>query len=54
VNTSLLTSIKPEIDTSDLISPDEIADVVSDLLRMRGNAVIDEVEVRRRSRPPWG
>ena len=54
VNTGLLTSIKPEIDTSDLIAPEEIADVVSGLLRMQGNAVIDEIEVRRRSRPPWG
>ena len=54
VNTRLLTSLKPEIDTSDLISTEEIADVVSNLVRMRGNAIIDAIEVRRRSTQPWG
>lgn len=53
VNTSLITSVRPDIDVSDLISPEEVAEVVAGLLQMRGNAVIDEIEVRRRTKTPW-
>jgi 3-oxoacyl-[acyl-carrier protein] reductase len=53
VNTEMVTGVRPDIDASELISPEEVADVVMQLLRMRGNAVIDEVEMRRRTKTPW-
>lgn len=53
VDTELVRSVRPDIDTSELISPHEVADVVAQLLSMRGNAVIDQVEIRRRSKPAF-
>ncbi len=53
VNTEMVTGVRPDIDTSGLIGPEEVAEVVADLLKMRGNAVIDEIEIRRRSKTPW-
>lgn len=53
VNTEMVTGVRPDINTDELIVPDEIADVVVNLLTMRGNAVIDEVEIRRRTKSPW-
>jgi len=35
------------------MQPDEIADIVLFLVTRRGNAVIDEVRVRRASSTPW-
>ena len=52
-DTEMIRGVRPDIDASELIAPEEIADVVVDLVRMRGNAVIDEVEVRRASKPAW-
>ena len=53
VNTELVTGVRPDIDTSELITPQEIARIVINLVEMRGNAVIDEIEVRRRTKTPW-
>ena len=53
VNTEMVRGVRPDIDTDDLISPDEVASVVGDLISMRGNAVIDEIEIRRKAKPPW-
>ena len=53
VNTELVTGVRPDIDTTELISPDEIAAVVLNWLNMRGNAAIDEISVRRRTKTPW-
>lgn len=53
VNTEMVAMTRPDIDPSTLISPDEIAEIVIFLLTHRGNAVIDEINVRRASNPPW-
>jgi 3-oxoacyl-[acyl-carrier protein] reductase len=53
VNTEMITGVRPDIDTSELINPNEVADVTAGLLKMRGNAVIDEIEIRRRIKTPW-
>ncbi len=47
VDTDLVRSVRPDIDTGELISPEEVADVVAPLVSMRGNAMIDQVEIRR-------
>jgi 3-oxoacyl-[acyl-carrier protein] reductase len=44
---------RPDLDRSVLMSPDEIADVVLFLVTRRGNAVIDQVHVRRAASTPW-
>ena len=53
VNTEMVRGVRPDIDTDELISPQEVASVVGQLLDMGGNAIIDEVEIRRKSKPPW-
>jgi NADP-dependent 3-hydroxy acid dehydrogenase YdfG len=42
------------LDRSELIRPEEIAEIVLFLVTRRGNAVIDEIDVRRRGATPWG
>ena len=54
VNTEMLRAVRPDINADEMIAPDEIAQVVADLVLMHGNAVIDEVEIRRRTKTPWG
>ena len=53
VNTELVRSVRPDIDQTKLIAPEEIAAVVGTLLDMRANAVVDEVQVRRQTKEPW-
>ena len=53
VNTSMIGDVRPDIDTSELISPDEVAETVRFLLSMEGNAVIDELVIRRATKPAW-
>lgn len=53
VATEMVTKTRPDLDESVLISPQEIADVVMFLLTHRGNAVIDEINIRRFSSTPW-
>lgn len=53
VDTDLVRNVRPDIDTSDLISPEEIADAVKFLLQMKGNAMIDEISIRRKTKLPW-
>ena len=53
VATSMVELTRPDIDPSTLISPEEIAEIVLFLLTHRGNAVIDEINVRRSANPPW-
>jgi 3-oxoacyl-[acyl-carrier protein] reductase len=53
VATDLVKQARPDIDTSELIAPEEIADIVVFLVSQTGNAVIDEVNVRRASSVPW-
>lgn len=53
VATDLVTIMRPDIDPETLIRPEEIAEIVIFLLKFRGNAVIDEINVRREKNPPW-
>ena len=53
VATDMVTKTRPDLDISELVTPDEIADIVIFLLINRGNAVIDEINVRRHSNSPW-
>jgi 3-oxoacyl-[acyl-carrier protein] reductase len=53
VATDLIPSMRPDIPPETLIQPEEIAEIVWFLLSHRGNAVIDEVNVRRISNEPW-
>ncbi len=52
VNTEMVRSVRPDIDTEQLIDPTEIAGIVGALLDMAGNAAVDEVRVRRRTKDP--
>lgn len=53
VATDLIASMRPDLMDKPLIAPEEMADIVWFLLSHRGNAVIDEVNVRRASNEPW-
>ena len=53
VDTDLAASMRPDLNRSILISPDEIADIILYLLKHRGNAMIDEINVHRVTNQPW-
>jgi 3-oxoacyl-[acyl-carrier protein] reductase len=53
VDTQLIGRARPDLDRSVLIRPEEIADIVLFLVTRQGNAVIDEIYVRRATSTPW-
>lgn len=53
VDTDMVASTRPDINRNELIAPEEIAQIVEFLLTHRGNAVIDEINIRRASNSPW-
>jgi 3-oxoacyl-[acyl-carrier protein] reductase len=56
VDTPLLRSgltTRPDIDPSQLIQPEEIAELVLFLVTWQGNGVIDEINIRRPDAPYW-
>jgi len=53
VDTQLIRQARSDLDTSVLMQPEEIADIVLFLLTREGNAVIDEIHVRRSVSTPW-
>lgn len=53
VDTDMIGDARPDLDRSQLIQPAEIAALVLWLVQQRGNAVIDELHVRRASGSPW-
>ncbi|HTO21745.1 MAG TPA: SDR family oxidoreductase [Spirochaetia bacterium] len=53
VDTGLAAAMRPDLDRSGLVSPQEVADAVVFLLSQRGNAVVDELAIRRAGKPPW-
>jgi 3-oxoacyl-[acyl-carrier protein] reductase len=53
VDTPMVGLSRPDLDRSVLMQPDEVADFVLFLVSRRGNAVIDEIHVRRASSTPW-
>jgi len=53
VETEMVTRARPDLDTSVLMKPEDIANTVAFLLMQQGNAVIDEIHLRRASSTPW-
>jgi 3-oxoacyl-[acyl-carrier protein] reductase len=53
VATDMVNEVRPDIKPDELIAPDEIAELVLYLVTHRGNAVVDEIHVRRASAGPW-
>ena len=53
VDTDMAGAARPDLDRSGMIRPEDIADAVEFLLRQRGNAITDLVQVRRRANAPW-
>jgi 3-oxoacyl-[acyl-carrier protein] reductase len=53
VDTGMVGNVRPDIKKEDLIGPDEIAELVLYLVTQRGNAVVDELHIRRAAAAPW-
>ncbi len=53
VDTEMAAQARPDLDRSGLIQPDEVAEAVLFLVTREGNAVIDQIDVRRASSTPW-
>lgn len=53
VATEMIGNVRPDIKSDDLMAPEEIAELVLYLVTHRGNAVIDELHIRRANSSPW-
>ena len=53
VATDMVREMRPDIDTADLIRPEDVAEAISGLLGMRGAALSDEIRLRRKGKMPW-
>ena len=53
VYTDMVKSMRPDLDPSGLIKPEEIADIVHFLLTHRNNAMLDDIHIRRANGSPW-
>jgi 3-oxoacyl-[acyl-carrier protein] reductase len=53
VDTGMVGNVRPDINTADLIGPEEVAELVLYLVTRRGNAVVDELHIRRAAAAPW-
>jgi len=53
VNTDMVGSVRPDIKKDELMQPKEIAELVHYLVTHKGNAVIDELHIRRATSTPW-
>jgi 3-oxoacyl-[acyl-carrier protein] reductase len=53
VATEMIERMRPDLKKSELMASEEIADIVLFLLTHRGNAVIDDIHVRRANSSPW-
>ena len=53
VDTNMVQRVRPDIKKDELIGADEIAELVLYLVTHKGNAVIDELHIRRASSSPW-
>ena len=53
VATDLVRHVRPDIDESDLIAPEDVANMVQFLTTHRSNAVIDVVEMHRAGKTPF-
>jgi 3-oxoacyl-[acyl-carrier protein] reductase len=53
VDTDMIRTARPDIDPGDLIDPQDVAGGVFRLLAQEGNAITDEISLRRRGKQPW-
>jgi 3-oxoacyl-[acyl-carrier protein] reductase len=53
VDTEMVSRVRPDIDKQDLIGPGEVAELVLYLVTHQGNAVVDELHIRRATSSPW-
>ena len=53
VATDMVKTMRSDLSTSNLIQPEGIADIVEFLLKFRGNAMIDNIDVRRSNGTPF-
>ena len=53
VDTDMVDSVRPDIAKDELIKPEEIAELVLYLVTHKGNAVVDELRIRRATSSPW-
>ena len=53
VDTDMVDSVRPDIAKDELIKPQEIAELVLYLVTHKGNAVVDELRIRRAASAPW-
>lgn len=53
VDTDMASQARPDLERSGLIQPSEVADVVLFLVSQRGNAVVDQINLRRANGSPW-
>jgi len=53
VDTDMVDSVRPDIAKDELIKPEEIAELVLYLVTHKGNAVMDELRIRRATSSPW-
>jgi NADP-dependent 3-hydroxy acid dehydrogenase YdfG len=49
----MVARVRPDIHKDELIKPEEIAELVLYLVAHKGNAVIDELHIRRATLAPW-
>ncbi len=53
VDTEMVSRVRPDIAKDELIDPEEIAELVLYLVTHEGNAVVDELHIRRSASSPW-
>ncbi len=53
VDTDMVSRVRPDIPKDELIKPNEIAELVLYLVTHEGNAVVDEIRIRRATSTPW-
>lgn len=53
VDTDMVDRVRPDIAKDELIKPEEIAELVLYLVTHKGNAVVDELRIRRATSSPW-
>jgi NAD(P)-dependent dehydrogenase (short-subunit alcohol dehydrogenase family) len=53
VDTELVQKVRPDIKRDELMQPEEIAELILYLVTHKGNAVIDELHIRRATSTPW-
>jgi len=53
VATDMVARVRPDIARDELINPEEVAELVHYLVTHRGNAVVDELHIRRATSTPW-